>query len=190
MSQKRENRPLLIASETIERRLLLLDARVHDAIKTDLPDTPSADDLGLAEAIDSAIISIETNGGGTASTIAYALWRLILDPLSYDAGKDVTIRIRAKTTALGEVDATLDLEAKLLDEDGDVGADLVSTAKKDLTTAYVDYDFVIAGATLVPGGEVQLRAVLDRDDTGGTAAGTMSIVSVSVMHTAPDIDAL
>jgi hypothetical protein len=189
MSQKRENRPLLIRGETVERVLKLIDGRVHDAIKTDLPDTPSADDLGLAEAIGSVLTTIATTGAGTATTTAYALFRFVLAPW-YDAGDNITLRVRAKTSAIAEVSDQLDVEAKLVGEDGSVGSDLVSTTIKQLTAAYADYNFTIAGATLAPGDEVQVRVMLARNDTGGSASGTVTASKVSVLHSAPDIDAL
>lgn len=181
--------PLLIVGETVEYALRLIKAKVHDAIKTDLPDTPAADDLGLAEAIGSVLTTIETNGGATASTVAYALWRIVLDPLKYDAGTDITVRIRAVTSALGTVEDLVDLEAKLVGEDGAVGADINGTAAQQLTTALADYDFVLDGATLVPGAEIQLRVALSRDDTAGAIAGTVTGSKVSLMHSAPDIRA-
>ncbi len=182
-------KPLLVPAEIIETVLRLLDGRVHDAIKTDLPDAAANDDLGLAEAIGSKMVTIETAGDGTATTTAYALWRFVLDPLSYDAGDPVTVRLRALTAVLGEVSDILDVEAKLVGEDGAVGADINGTAEKQLTAALADYDFVLAGATLTPGCEVQIRVKMARNDTGGTAAAVMSLSKVSVLHKAPHVDA-
>jgi hypothetical protein len=189
MGREKIKRALLIAGETVEKVLRLVLAKVHDAIKTDLPDTPSSDDLGLAEGVDAVLTTIETNGGGTASTLAYALFRFVLDPW-YDAGKDITVRIRAVTSALGTVEDLVDVEVKRIGEDGAPDADLNGTAEQQLTTALADYDFVVDGATLVPGDEVQLRLALSRDDTAGAIAGTITAPKVSVLHSAPDIDAI
>jgi len=181
--------PLLIVGEDVEYVLPLTEGRVHDAIKTDLPDTPGTDDLGLAEAIGSVLTSIETNGGATATTVAYALWRVVLDPLKYDAGSDVTVRVRAVTSALGTVSDLVDVEVKLVGEDASVGADLNGTAATQLTTSAADYDFVVDGTTLTPGAEIQLRLTISRDDTAGAIAGTVTATKVSLLHSAPNIDA-
>lgn len=189
MGKQKIKRALLIAGETVEKVLRLVFAKVHDAIKTDLPDAPATDDLGLAEAIGSVLTSIATTGAGTATTTAYALFRFVLDPW-YDAGKDITVRIRAKTSALALVEDLVDAEVKRVGEDGAVGADLNGTAEQQMTAALADYDFVIDGDTLNPGDEVQLRLRLSRNDTGGTTAGTMTASKVSILHSAPDIDAI
>ena len=188
MGYEKIRKPLLIVGETVEKSLRLVLAKVHDAIKTDLPDTPATDDLGLAEAIGSVLTTIATTGGGTASTVAYALFRFVLDPF-YDAGKDITVRVRAVTSALGTVEDLVDVEVKRVGEDGAVGADLNGTAEQQLAIVAADYDFVVDGATLNPGDEVQLRVMLSRDDTAGAIAGTVTAPKVSILHTAPQIDA-
>jgi len=188
MGYEKIRRPLLVIGETVEKVLRLTDAKVHDAIKTDIPDTPGTDDLGLAEAIGSVLTTIETNGGATASTVAYALFRFVLDAF-YDAGKDITVRVRAVTSALATVEDLADVEVKLVGEDGSVGADLNGTAAQQLAIAAADYDFVVDGATLKPGDEVQLRLALSRDDTAGAIAGTVTAPKVSILHAAPNIDA-
>lgn len=162
------------------RSVPLPEFRVHDAVKTDLPDTPSADDLGLAEAVGSAIVGVETNGGGTATSTGYAL-ALIPIPADYIAGGTLTLRARAKVTNLSEVSEKIDCEVKKVG-DAAVGSDICATAEQDLTAAYANYDFTITPTGLTPGDILQVRLKLATNDTGGTQDATPSIAKVELRY--------
>lgn len=156
----------------------LNQAKVHDAVKTDIPDTPSNDDLGLAEAVGSAIVGVQTNGGGTATSTGYATFFFAL-PAEYVSGGAITVRVRAKVTALSEVSETVDCEVKKVG-DAAVGSDICATAAQALTAAYANYDFTVTPTGLAPGDILQIRLALATNDTGGTQNATPSIAKVEV----------
>lgn len=145
--------------------------RVHDAYGTNLPATPSTDDLGLVGGtFGSATPSIQTEDLKAAgATTSYARFSVQLPP-EYDAGETVIIRVHAgMLTTIADNAATLDVECYESNSEAGVSADLCATAAtsiNDLTLA--DKDFTITATSLVAGDwlDVRLKTVVTDAATG------------------------
>lgn len=158
----------------------LTDLRVHDAIKDSLPDAAGADDMGLGDAPGSAALGVIT-ADDQQQGYALVLFKM---PADYIAGQNLTVRLRAKTTGLGQVANQFDLEAKLVG-DAAVGSDICATAIQTVTAAYANYDFTITGTSLAPGDVLQLRIYYNMNDTGGGGvAGVATLAAVKVLYPA------
>lgn len=175
---------LTVDPETIYTVLRLIDARVHDAIKTGLPDAAAADDLGLAQTVDSHIRGQDAAG---ASTLGYAIWRFLL-PSSYQAGGDLVLRMRAHETFASQLGALLNMSLTKILGDASEGPELASGGGAALGVTLNNHDWTIDGATLSPGDEVQIHATMSRDDTGGAQGGYAAISHASLRYPAPAID--
>ncbi len=156
----------------------LPELRRDSAIKDALADSAGTSLLGLADAAGSAVVGTQTNNTSATENAAY---QFVL-PADYIAGTDVTVRVRARVSALRQVSATVDVVAKLVG-DAALGSDICATAAQNLTASYADYDFTVTGTTLSPGSVLNLVFTLATNDTGGSTNGTPSITAISVLAT-------
>jgi len=150
--------------------------------------TPQGDgaELGLAVTAGAPVVGTSTAGNGTASANEFMVHDFVV-PADYVVGEDLTVRISALLTVAAEAQSDLDVVAKLVKAGALDSTDLCATAAKDLkaVVAAADQDFVITGDAsgdeLAPGSIVHISISFDRDDTGGTAAGTTQINAVTVL---------
>lgn len=159
----------------------LTGLRQAAAMKDALPDAPNATTLGLADAAGSLVTGTQTNGGTTAAATETAAFQFPL-PAEYQAGGAVTVRVRAKVSALQEVADTVDVAVKKVGDAG-LGADICATAAQALTAEYADYDFTVTPTGLAAGDVLNVVVTLATDDTGGTQNGTPTIAAVTVLPT-------
>lgn len=157
-----------------------LSFKVFDAWKDDLPDAPANDDLGVADAPGSPMVTSTADGVGTAQITQKALALFEL-PAEYVDGGTITARVRAKRSAAPQVSGTVDVIAKKY-SDGALGADICATAAQALTgtDTYANFDFTITPTGLVRGDVIALEVDVALDDTGGTNSveGTVSHVQM------------
>ena len=153
----------------------LTDFRVWDALQTNLPGTPSSDDLALVGGtFGTATPSIRTEDLKAAgATNKYARF-LVQLPWEYQAGETVTLRFKAgMITTVAGTSATLDVEAYKLQADPDdaIGSDLVSTAATTMNSlTFADIDFTITPTSLSPGDILDVRVkIAINDGASGTA---------------------
>lgn len=155
----------------------LTDFRVWDAMQTNLPGTPSSDDLGLVGGtFGTATPSIRTEdlkAAGATSKYARVLVQL---PWEYEAGQTVKIRLKAgMITTISDTTATIDVEAYKLQGDPDdaIGSDLVSTAATTInSTTFADIDFTVTPSSLSPGDILDVRVKIAIND-GATATAVI-----------------
>lgn len=184
MGREKLSRPLLPskalgATYTRILGLLLTDLRVFDAAKTFLPNSPSSDDLGLAAAAGSPVLSTAASGDVVGQKLGFDF---VLPP-DYKAGGAVTLRVRAKLGGALQVSGTIDAIAKVISA-GALGSDICATAAQNLATdnAFADYDFTLTPTSLSPGSRVNVVVAIDLDDTGGTANKFATISEVSIRY--------
>ena len=171
---------LLATVATKEISIPLTDGNTVAAWKDALPDAADATSIGLADAQGSPLLGATTISTSTASSSETASYEITI-PDDYVAGSTVSIRIRAKTTALATVSDLVDITAQLIGDT--LGADINGTAATQMTIAYADYDFVVAPATLIPGAKLLITLTLSRNDTGGAAiSGAPSAVDISMVY--------
>lgn len=161
-------------------RLPLSDLRVFDAVKDALPDAAGSDDLGLADAAGSVLLSGAINGAAVTQKAGVE----VMIPWDYKAGGTLTLRLRAKRSGAAQVSTTIDAEVKVKDGDGALGSDICATAAQSITgtDAYADYDFTITPTSRVPGEILNIVLVLAGDDTGGTNNRTLRCCDVSLRY--------
>lgn len=159
----------------------LVNFRQAAAVKDALPDAPDATSLGLADAAGSVIVGTTVNGGSTASASETAHIQIVI-PQNYVAATDVTLRVRAKVSAVPTVGATIDAVVKEF-ADGALGSDICATDAITLTDAYANCDFTITGTDLVAGDIVDVVLTGAADDTGGTIDAYVAIAGVSLLAT-------
>lgn len=155
----------------------LTNFRVWDAMQTNLPGTPSSDDLGLVGGtFGTATPSIRTEdlkAAGATSKYARVLVQL---PWEYEAGQTVKIRLKAgMITTISDTTATIDVEAYKLQGDPDdaIGSDLVSTAATTInSTTFADIDFTVTPSSLSPGDILDVRVKIAIND-GATATAVI-----------------
>lgn len=152
-------------TEQREIAVPLVNVRQAAAAKDALPDSPNATTLGLGDAAAAVITATTTNGGGTASASETCMFDFVLPP-NYISGAAITLRVRAKTTALSGVANTLDAVVKAYTADGALGSDICATTIKTLTTSYADYDFTITGDGLSAGDKLNTVLTLASEDDG------------------------
>ena len=149
--------------------------RVHDAIVTPLPATPSAANLGLVGGTFGTDVptlqSEDLKAAGATNKYARVLIAL---PVEYEAGQTVVIRLRAAMlTTAADVAATIDLSVYRSDRDGaaESATDLVTTSAQSMnSTTPADLDFTINSGGLSPGDVLDLRVhVIVNDAATATA---------------------
>lgn len=153
----------------------LTDFRVHDALQTLLPGTPSADDLGLVGGtFGTATPSLRSEDLKTAGATNKRARVLVQLPWDYQAAQSVTLRFKAgMITTVADTTATLDCEVYKLQSDPDdaIGSDLVTTSATTMNSlVFADIDFVLTTSGLSPGDilDIRLTAAIN-DGSSGTA---------------------
>lgn len=161
----------------------LTDFRVWDALATLLPGTAGTDDLGLiGGTFGSASPSLRTSDlkNTTGTQFARVLFTL---PPEYQAGRDVTIRLKAgMATTVASSAATCDVQVFESNKASGVGSDLCTTAAQtcnSLTAA--DKDFVITSTGLAPGDVLDIRIALAVTDSATATAVIGTIHNVDVL---------
>lgn len=154
----------------------LVDARVWDAIQTNLPGTSATDDLGLyGTSYGTAAPLIRTSDlMGAGATTRYARWPTVRIPAEYIAAGSFKIRCNCgMVTTVASVSAMIDVEAWRVDDDGTLGAaDLVSTSATSFNSlTYADKDFNVTATTLSPGDILDVRVTMAIND--GAAVGAV-----------------
>lgn len=140
-------------------------------------------ELGLAVTAGAAVLGLSTNN--TDSTNHMGIDFVV--PADYVVGEDLTVRISFLMTAASNATSNLDVVAKLVKAGALDATDICATAAKDLkaVVAAADQDFVITGDAsgdeLAPGSIVNIAISAQRDDTGGSTAGTAQINAVTVL---------
>lgn len=150
------------------------DWRTWDALGTNLPGTPAADDLGIVTGTwgtDAPYIGTGDLKAAGATTRRAAGFMVL--PEDYEAAETVMIRAWAgMTTTVADTSATIDFEAWRIDKDGTLGAaDLVTTAATSINSLTADdKDFVVTSSGLTPGDVLYVRmSVAVNDAATGTA---------------------
>jgi hypothetical protein len=164
---------ILALSELQPYPIPLTDFRVWDAMQTNLPGTPSADDLGLVGgtfgAATPSLRSEDLKAAGATNKRARVLVQL---PWDYVAGQTIKLRFAAgMITTVADTTATLDCEAYKLQNDPDdaIGSDLVSTAATTINSlTFANIDFTVTPTGLSPGDilDVRLTAAVNDGATG------------------------
>lgn len=175
----------MLATVTKTFTIPLTDLRCEDAAKTLLPDTPDGDGgtLGLAAAAGSPVLGTSTNN--TAATES-CMFDFVVPP-DYVSGQNITVRLGAYVTAAANAESLADVVAKLVKGGALDSTDLCTTAAKDLkaVVAVANQDFTIdgdaTGDELAPGSVLNVAVSLERDDTGGSTAGTTKLEYVQVL---------
>lgn len=161
----------------------LTDFRVHDAMQTLLPGTPSADDLGLVGgtfgSATPSLRSEDLKAAGATNKYARVLVQL---PWEYQAGQSVTLRFTAgMITTVADTTATLDCQAYKLQSDPDdaIGSDLVTTSATTMnSTTFANIDFVVTPTGLSPGDILDVRITAAVND-GATATAVIAGISAA-----------
>lgn len=147
--------------------------------------TPGADgaELGLAVTQGAPVLGASTNNTDATNYMG----RQFVVPADYVVGEDLTVRISFLMTAAAHAQSDLDVVAKLVKAGALDATDLCATAAKDLkaVVAAADQDFIItgdsAGDELAPGSVIDIQIAAQRNDTGGSTAGTVQINGVDVL---------
>lgn len=138
-------------------------------------DSPGVSILGLTDTAGAPLLGNAASGNQKTDS---ALFSLSL-PAWYVAGSAITVRLRAKTTALSTVSDKVDCTFKIVGDT--VGSDLVTTSAQQITTSYANYDFTVTPTGRVAGETIQLVVTTDLDDTGGAIGGVGSISKVQLL---------
>ena len=156
--------------------LPLAEARKIAAWKDALADTPGSSELGLADTLGAPLVGTTTNGGATATASESAVWLVPL-PHSY-AGGALSVRVRAKVSAVRGTSATIDAVVKEL-ADGAVGSDLVETAAQSInSTTYANKDFVVTPTGLAAGDTLVVQITAATNDTTAAVNGAANVAAV------------
>jgi len=163
----------------VEFPVNLTDLRVHDALATVLPGTPSADDLGLDTGTFGTEAPHVTAGDlkAAGATTRYARFLLAL-PAEYDDGETVTVRINGHVeTTVSDGTCTVDVEAYEVADDLTVGSDLCTTGATSINSlTAADKDFTITPTGLVAGDVLDVRVAIACND-GATATVVEPVIS-------------
>ncbi len=169
---------------TKEYSIALTDLRQNAAMKDALPDSPAGDGgaLGLGDAAGAAVLGTSTNNTDATEHTSFDF----IVPVDYVAGNDLQVRISAYVTDVANATSNLDVVAKLIKGGILDATDLCTTAPIDIkaVVAATNHDFSIdndaAGDVLVAGSVLNVHISAQRNDTGGSTAGTTKIEAVSV----------
>lgn len=148
--------------------------RTWDALATNLPGTPAADDLGLVTGTfgtDTPYVgSGDLKAAGATTRRAGIIIQL---PEDYEDANTVNIRcIAGMKTTVADTSATIDVEAYRIDEDGTLGAaDLVTTAATTINSLSAgNKDFVLTSTDLVKGDALMVRVTMVITDAATVTA--------------------
>lgn len=161
----------------------LTSARVWDAMHTNLPGTPAADDLGLITGTPGTDAPMISTGdvkalGATSRKLAFEL----PIPANYEDGQTIQVVVRsAMETTISDGTATIDLEAWKPDGAGAVGSDLVTTAA--LTTNSLtpsDKTFTLDASALTKGEKLICVLTMAVNDAATGTAVTGAVYSIDL----------
>jgi hypothetical protein len=165
-------------------KIPLTEWRVWDALATNLPGTPAADDLGLVGGtFGTASPAIQTGDLKAAgSTVRYARCQFVLPP-EYVAAQSVTIRAHAgMVTTVSDGTATIDFQAYRSDDEAGIGSDLVTTAATTINSlTEADKDFALTATTLNPGDTLDIRMAVTIADAATATAVVGNVGAVEVL---------
>lgn len=154
--------PSRIAQRDSQKFDLPLHSWVTDGAAPAPLGTPSGDDLGLVGGTfgsdGHAIQSVDEKANGGAH--ACRAVNTFMLPVAYVTGQTIQVEVRAgMDTTPADASATVDLEAYLLDDDGDpTGSDLVTTAAQSINSlTLATKTFTIDQTSLEPGDKLMLR---------------------------------
>lgn len=156
----------------------LSNVRVHDDIRSFLPDEAATDDLGFeATATFGTSVPVIDSGDGASTTIQrYGRFQVQLPP-EYEADETVQLRARVAMGTVSDTTATVDFSAYAIGTKGAVsGSDLVTTAATSCNSATAaNYDFTLTDTSLEPGDTLDCRIVIDITD-GATGSGVIAYI--------------
>ena len=163
---------------TVTLGIPLGSLRQAAAMKDALADAPDGTALGLGDA-SGALLTATTDDGVSISEKAAFEFAV---PAGYTAGDTITVRLRAKISALPTVVSsnTVDITAKLRGDAG-VGSDICTTNAKVTTTSMANYDFTVTPTGIVAGDVIEVVITVAANDTGGTTNGIHTISKVAVL---------
>jgi hypothetical protein len=178
-----------IAYTKIAQRVLaesvipLTQARVWDAVQTNLPATPASDDLGIITGTwGTNPVRITAGDVKALGSTTRRLYLAIPIPSNYEDGQTIQLRIRAKMeTTVADVSCTIDAEA-YVGSDGTLGSDLVTTPAISMNSlSAANYDFAINATGVDPGDLIEVRLSIASNDAATATAVTPAIYSVSLL---------
>jgi len=140
------------------------------------------DDLGYVPgtwATASPMINSITSSGTTVAE--YGRFRVKL-PESYVSAGRVQIKCHCQVEVQANVSAELDIVVYESDKEGGIGADLNTTAAKNINAvAWADVTFEITATGLVAGDELDCRLHVALDDTAGANACIANIGKIELL---------
>ena len=178
-----------IAFTKIAQRVLaesvisLTQARVWDAVQTNLPATPASDDLGIITGTwGTNPVRITAGDVKALGSTTRRLYLAIPIPSNYEDGQTIQLRIRAKMeTTVADTSCTIDAEA-YVGSDGALGSDLVTTSATSMNSlSAANYDFTINATGVDPGDLLEVRLSIASNDAATATAVTPAIYSVSLL---------
>ena len=178
-----------IAFTKIAQRVLaesvisLTQARVWDAVQTNLPATPASDDLGIITGTwGTNPVRITAGDVKALGSTTRRLYLAIPIPSNYEDGQTIQLRIRAKMeTTVADTSCTIDAEA-YVGSDGALGSDLVTTPAASMNSlSAANYDFTINATGVDPGDLLEVRLSIASNDAATATAVTPAIYSVSLL---------
>jgi hypothetical protein len=178
-----------IAFTKIAQRVLaesvisLTQARVWDAVQTNLPATPASDDLGIITGTwGTNPVRITAGDVKALGSTTRRLYLAIPIPSNYEDGQTIQLRIRAKMeTTVADTSCTIDAEA-YVGSDGALGSDLVTTSATSMNSlSAANYDFTINATGVDPGDLIEVRLSIASNDAATATAVTPAIYSVSLL---------
>ena len=178
-----------IAFTKIAQRVLaesvisLTQARVWDAVQTNLPATPASDDLGIITGTwGTNPVRITAGDVKALGSTTRRLYLAIPIPSNYEDGQTIQLRIRAKMeTTVADNSCTIDAEA-YVGSDGALGSDLVTTSATSMNSlSAANYDFTINATGVDPGDLLEVRLSIASNDAATATAVTPAIYSVSLL---------
>jgi hypothetical protein len=178
-----------IAFTKIAQRVLaesvipLTQARVWDAVQTNLSHTPASDDLGLVSGTwGTNPVRITAGDVKALGSTTRRLYLAIPIPSNYEDGQTIQLRIRAKMeTTVADNSCTIDAEA-YVGADGSLGSDLVTTPAASMNSlSAANYDFTINATGVDPGDLLEVRLSIASNDAATATAVTPAIYSVSLL---------
>lgn len=157
-----------------------------DALATNLPNTSSADDLGLVTGTwGSAAPYVGTSDLKSAGATTRYAGFLIPMPPDYEDGETVTLRVTCgMKTTVADTSCSIDAECYALDvrQGALVSGDLVSTAAQSMNSlTAASKDFAIDESGLVAGQMISVRLKITCTDAAGLTAVIAAIWQVEVL---------
>lgn len=178
-----------IAFTKIAQRVLaesvipLTQARVWDAVQTNLPATPASDDLGIITGTwGTNPVRITAGDVKALGSTTRRLYLAIPIPSNYEDGQTIQLRIRAKMeTTVADTSCTIDAEA-YVGSDGALGSDLVTTPATSMNSlSAANYEFPINATGVDPGDMLEVRLSIASNDAATATAVTPAIYSISLL---------